>query len=141
MKRYKVIEDVALADIAFEIYGRDVDELFENAAFALFEETADLNKIEENQTKEIFLEADDLEHLLYDFLSELLFLKDSESMIFKTSKVKVEENKFKLHATVRGEPIDHDKHTVHNDIKAITLHMFKVEKTNSGWKAFVVVDI
>lgn len=142
MEKYKVIEDVALADIAYEIYGKNLDELFENAAFALFEETADLDKIEPKTSKKIDLEADDAEHLLYDFLSELLFLKDSESMIFKTVKVHVQkEDKMKLSATVKGEVINHDKHIVHNDIKAITLHMFKVEQTKNGYKAFVVVDI
>ena len=143
MKKYKVLEDVAIADIAFEAYGKNLDELFENTALAIFEETADLNKVENKEKKSIKLNADNVEDLLYDFLSEILFLKDKDSFLFKKSKVKVEEKdkKFSLKAELVGEPIDREKHELRNDIKAITLHMFKVEKTKDGYKAVVVVDV
>jgi len=139
MKKYKVLEDVAIADIAFEIYGKDLNELFENAALAIFEESADLSKVENKEKKSIKLKADNVENLLYDFLSEILFLKDKDSFLFKTSNVKIEKHSLK--AELSGEPIDRNKHELRNDIKAITLHMFKVEKTKYGYKAVVVVDV
>jgi len=143
MKIYKILEDVAIADIAIEAYGKDLDELFENTAFAIFEETADLKKVKEKEKKIIKIKSDKIEDLLYDFLSEILFLKDKDSFLFKNSKVKIEEknNKFNLTAKLTGEPINRKKHELRNDIKAITLHMFKVEKTKSGFKAVVVVDV
>jgi len=139
MKKYKVLENVAIADIAFEIYGKNLNELFENAALAIFEETADLKKVEEKEKKSIKLKADNVEDLLYDFLSEILFLKDKDSFLFKTSNVKIEKHSLK--AELSGEEIDRKKHELRNDIKAITLHMFKVEKTKDGYKATVVVDV
>ena len=139
MKKYKVLEDVAIADIAFEIYGKNLNELFENAALAIFEESADLSKVEDKEKKSIKLKADNVEDLLYDFLSEILFLKDKDSFLFKTSNVKIE--KYSLKAELSGEEIDREKHELRNDIKAITLHMFKVEKTKDGYKAVVVVDV
>jgi len=143
MKKYKILEDVAIADIAFEIYGKNLNELFENAAFAIFEESADLSKVEEKEKKSIKLKADNVEDLLYDFLSEILFLKDTYSFLFKKSKVKINEKdkKYYLNAELFGEPINREKHELRNDIKAITLHMFKVEKTKSGYKALIVVDV
>jgi len=140
MKKYKVLEDVAIADIAFEIYGKNLNELFENAALAIFEESADLSKVEEKEKKSIKLNADNVEDLLYDFLSEILFLKDKDSFLFKKSNVKIDE-KHSLKAELSGEPIDREKHELRNDIKAITLHMFKVEKVKEGYKAMVVVDV
>ena len=91
MKKYKVLEDVAIADIAFEIYGKNLNELFENAALAIFEESADLSKVENKEKKSIKLKADNVEDLLYDFISEILFLKDKDSFLFKTSNVNIEK--------------------------------------------------
>ena len=73
MKKYKILEDVAIADIAFEIYGKDLNELFENAALAIFEETANLKNVDEKENKKIKIKSDKIEDLLYDFLSEILF--------------------------------------------------------------------
>ena len=39
MKKYKILEDVAIADIAIEAYGKNLNQLFENTAFAIFEES------------------------------------------------------------------------------------------------------
>lgn len=143
MKKYKVLEDVAIADIAFEAYGKDLNELFENSAFAIFEESAGLDNIEEKEKKEIKLESEKVEDLFYDFLSEILFLKDTHSILFKKSIVKINEKnkKYYLNSELFGEKIDREKHELKNDIKAITLHMFKVEKTDEGYKALFVVDV
>ncbi|MBI2135249.1 archease [Candidatus Woesearchaeota archaeon] len=143
MKKYKILEDVAIADIAIEAYGKNLDELFENSAYAIFEESADIKKISEKEKKTIKLSAKNAEDLLFDFLSEILFLKDTYSMIFKSSKIKIvkKNSNYSLHAELSGEKINTEKHELRNDIKAITLHMFKVEKTKAGYKALVVVDV
>jgi|TARA_B100001964_G_scaffold242488_1_gene317506 SHS2 domain-containing protein len=143
MKKYKILEDVAIADIAFEIYGKNLNELFENAALAIFEESADLKNVKEKEKKTIKIDSDKIEDLLFDFLSEILFLKDTFSILFKKSNVKIteKEEKFYLDAKLSGEKINREKHELKNDIKAVTLHMFKVEKTKKGYKALVVVDV
>ena len=143
MKKFKILEDIAIADIAIEAYGKTLDELFEHTALAIFEESADLKNISEKEKKTIKINSDKIEDLLYDFLSEILFLKDTYSIIFKKSKVKITKKgkKHYLHAKLSGEKIDRNKHELRNDIKAITLHMFKVEKTKDGFKAVVVVDV
>jgi|TARA_Y100000031_G_C8189991_1_gene370916 SHS2 domain-containing protein len=143
MKKYKILEDVAIADIAIEAHGKDLNELFENNALAIFEETANLKKINEKEKKIIKLTAKNEEDLLFDFLSEILFLKDTYSIIFKKSIIKINQKnkKFSLEAELTGEKIDREKHELRNDIKAITLHMFKVEKTKDGYKSLVVVDV
>ena len=143
MKKYKVLEDVAIADIAFESQGKNLNKLFENSAFAIFEESADLDKVNVKDKYTVKLTAKNIEDLLYDFLSEILFLKDTHSFLFKKSKVKIEKkvNNYNLKAQLSGEPIDRKKHELRNDIKAITLHMFKIEKTKDGYKAVFVVDV
>jgi len=140
--KYRFLEDVAIADIAFEAYGNDLNELFENSALAIFELSADLKTVNSSEKIEIELENEKIDNLLYDFLSEILFLKDSKYMIFKKVKVEIKENKtYQLKATLEGEGINPEKQNLENDIKAITMHMFEVKKEKGKWKATVVVDI
>ena len=141
-KKYKFLENVAIADIAYEAYGKDLNELFENAAFAIFELSANLKTVEAKEKIEFELENEKIDNLLYDFLSEILFLKDSKYMVFKKVKVIIKENKkFHLKAVLEGDTINPAKQKLENDIKAVTMHMFEVKKINSGYKATVVVDI
>ena len=92
-KRYIFLEDIAIADIAYEAYGKDLNELFENAAFAIFELSANLETVDTKKKIEFELDNDKIDNLLYDFLSEILFLKDSNYMVFKKVKVDIDENK------------------------------------------------
>lgn len=145
MVRYKFLEDIAIADIAYEAYGRDLNELFENSALAIFELSADVKTIEPKKKLKVKLENKKLDNLLYDFLSEILFLKDSKYIVFKNVKVKINEDKknkkFKLKSTLEGDTINSEKQHLENDIKAITMHMFELNKIKNGYKARVVVDI
>jgi SHS2 domain-containing protein len=141
-KKYKFLEKVAIADIAYEAYGKNLNELFENAAFAIFELSANLKTVDAKKKLEVKLENEKIENLLYDFLSEILFLKDSKYMVFKKVKVSIDENKkYQLKAVLEGDTINPQKQQLENDIKAVTMHMFKIEKEKNNWKATVVVDI
>ena len=141
-KKYIFLEDVAIADIAYEAYGENLNELFENAAFAIFEISANLKTIDAKEKIEFELENEKIDNLLYDFLSEILFLKDSKYMVFKKVNVSIEEGKtYKLKALLEGDTINPQKQQLENDIKAVTMHMFEVKKEKDGYKATVVVDI
>ena len=140
--KYKFLENVAIADIAYEAYGKDLNELFENSAMAIFELSANLKTVDAKEKIEFSLENEKIENLLYDFLSEILFLKDSKYMVFKKIKVLIKQNKkYQLKAILEGDTINPKKQQLENDIKAVTMHMFKIEKTKSGYKATIVVDI
>lgn len=145
MKKYVFLEDIAIADIAYEAYGKDLNELFENSALAIFELSAEIKTIEPKKKLKIKLENKKLDNLLYDFLSEILFLKDSKYMVFRNVKVKINENnktkKIKLKSILEGDTINSEKQHLENDIKAVTMHMFELKKTNNGYKARIVVDI
>ncbi len=141
-KKYRFLEDVAIADIAFEAYGKNLSELFENAALVIFELSADLNTVDAKKKLEFALENEKIDNLLYDFLSEILFLKDSKYMVFKKAGVSITEDKeYKLEAVLEGDAINPQKQKLENDIKAVTMHMFEVKKVKDNWKATVVVDI
>ena len=140
---FRFLEDVAIADIAFEAYGKNYNELFENAANAIFELTVDLKTLKPKIKKGVKLENGKIDLLLYDFLSEILYIKDADGLIFCRCKIDIKEKngKYILDAAFEGDKINQKTQTLENDIKAITMHMFKVEKAKNGVKAVVVVDI
>lgn len=140
---HKFIEDFATADIAFEASGKDLNELFKSAAEALFEILSNVKKVNKSISKKIGLKNKVIENLLYDFLSEILYIKDLDFMIFSNCDIKITESKsgYELDAIIYGEKINPKKHELHSDAKAITLHQFSIDKTKNGYKAFVIVDI
>jgi len=140
--KYRFLEDVALADIAYEAFGKDLNETFENAALAIFELSAELKTVEAKKKIDFEIENETLDNLLYDFLSEILFLKDSEYMVFRKVKVQIKEGKpNKLKAVLEGDIINPEKQHLENDIKAVTKHLFELKKEKNRWKATIVVDI
>ncbi len=139
---YRYLEDIATADAASEVEGKTLEELFRDAAIATFEVMADTGTVKPEVTREIELENEDVDNLLFDWLSELVYLKDAESLIFSRFDVNIRKNDvYKLKATVSGEPINQRKHSLRSDVKAVTYHMFEVKKTGENWTARVVLDI
>src|SRR3989344_7596384 len=142
MEKYRFLEDIALADIAYEAYGSSWNELFENCALAIFELSANIETINPKQKIEVNIDSDRIDILLYDFLSEILFLKDSKYVVFRNVKVAItEKGRFFLHAIFEGDSINSGTQELENDIKAITMHMFEVVKEGKIYRARVVVDI
>ncbi|MBI4163297.1 MAG: archease, partial [Candidatus Aenigmarchaeota archaeon] len=116
------------ADVLFEAEGKDLSELFEAAGLATEETQVDLKGIKQKIRKEIKLEKESVEMLLFDFLQELIFLKDAKLLLFSKIKVSVSEGKVnKLNAVLEGERIDPKKHELKVDVKAVTLHRFEVK--------------
>jgi SHS2 domain-containing protein len=141
---YHYLEDVGIADIAFEATGGDLAELFSNAADATTNVMIEnIEAIQARETRQIELSNDKLDLLLFDLLQELIFLKDAERLLLRMREVQIaeEHENYFLKATAEGEPLDTERHHQRADVKAVTLHDFSVERTESGWKARVLLDI
>ena len=140
---FKFLPDVALADIAFEARGASAQEAIAEAGRALLDMLAEPKTVEPKKEYEIELSAKSLDLLLYDFLSEIIYLKDTEVAVFHDLKVEVSgSGPCKLKATLRGEAIDRERHELRNDAKAVTMHLFELtEQADGTWKAVVVIDI
>lgn len=114
-------------------------EAFEGAATALSSIMVDIDKIDPDKSIEIELENEDLEDLLVDWLSELLYLFDVEELVFKDFEVNIDKNR--LTATAKGERFNPEKHGSGTVVKAITYNELKVEKQKDKWIAQCVVDV
>jgi protein archease len=141
---YEYLEEFGTADIAFEALGRDLAELFRDAADATMNVMIDnIEAIQPREARQIELSNDKLDMLLFDLLQELIFLKDAERLLLRIREVLIHEKdeRFFLKATAEGEPLDAERHHQRADVKAVTLHDFSVERTDGGWKARVLLDI
>jgi SHS2 domain-containing protein len=140
---YRFVDNVATADCAVEIESDSLNGLFRDAAYALIETMISRSMIGATQSWRIELDEENLERLLYSWLSELVFIKDSENVLFSEFDVRVKEDGSSCHLTaeVRGEPIELGRHDIGIDVKAVTMHMLKVENSADGWNAFVIFDL
>ena len=141
MGTYRFLEDVAIADVAFRAEAENLEELFGLCAQAAFDVMADTTTIEQKYTEEVELAGENLDELLFDWLAELIYLKDKKSMLFSRFDVEIQKkNGYHLKASIRGEPADQRKHKVRVDVKAVTYHLLEVKKTDDKWTARVILD-
>ncbi|SRR6266567_398760 len=141
---YKYLEEIGTADIAFEATGRDLPELFTAAADATMNVMIDnLDAIEPRETQQIELANEEVDMLLFDFLQELIYFKDAERLLLRVRDVQIDkkDEKYFLRTKAAGERLDAERHHQRADVKAVTLHDFRVEKIDVGWKASAILDI
>ncbi|MDP2983319.1 MAG: archease [Candidatus Latescibacter sp.] len=141
---YRYLEDIAAADAAFEATGETLEDLFTACADALMNVMVEnLESIRSKRSLEVSLDEESLEMLLFGLLEELVYYKDAEQLLLRVKKINVATGAehYKLEAILSGEKINPEKHHLLVDVKAVTLHRFRVVKTDGAWKATVVVDI
>jgi G3E family GTPase/SHS2 domain-containing protein len=141
---YEFLEEMATADIAFRAVGEDLVSLFKSAWDATMNAMIEnLQAISPQETRSFSLENEALDMLLFNFLQELIYYKDSEQLLLRPQQVKIEENAggYHLQAVTAGETLDPDRHEQRVDVKAVTLHQFEVKKTDTGWMAIAILDI
>ncbi|MDE2888473.1 MAG: archease [Gemmatimonadota bacterium] len=141
---YRFIEDIAIADVAFEAWGEDLGGVLRAAAEATLNVmVSDLDSVAPRERRTVKLEAEEPDLLLFDFLQEVIFFKDANRLLLRPANVVVEahESVFKVSADLVGEELDMKRHDLIVDVKAVTLHRFVVERVNGRWRAFVVLDI
>ena len=136
MQKYEFIEHTA--DVTFKAYGRDLNELFENAAEALEDTMVLLDEVAPGETLTIEMSSDSYENLLYDWLSELLITFEVERFAVKKCFVKI--GGLSLTAACLGERVDLNRHRVNAEVKAVTYHNLAVKK-NDLYHAEVTLDV
>lgn len=153
---YDLDAGFAGGDVGFTARGSTLDELFVSAWTAALNsmiERIDLVRAENRTVIELESSAADM--LLFDFLQELIYLKDAEQRFYRVKEISIRERSgqaagsgsggtiggYRLRAKLYGEPIDPARHRVSVDVKAVTLFNFQVRKTDKGWEATVVLDV
>lgn len=146
MEPFEYLEHTA--DVKFRARGRSLEETFENAALAMLGAMIDPATVKAEETWSIEIESESLEGLLYEWLSEILYLFDVELAVFSRFDVKLEEDEggWRLSGQIGGERVDPKRHFFETEVKAVTLHQFEIRKVVSDgeeeiWTAQVVLDV
>ncbi|MBP2144069.1 SHS2 domain-containing protein [Methanococcus voltae] len=165
MSGYEYFE--TMADIGITSYGETIEKAFENAGRGLFNIMVDIDKIDnKNALGKFQIASDDLLSLLYDYLTELLILHDSEFLLLSNFKINIESiveeqddesdniqnmdnkdssEKFKEYYTLDcyyfGEEYDNSKHEAKEEVKAITYHKMNISNNEGEFKINFIVDL
>jgi SHS2 domain-containing protein len=141
---FRYLPDVATADVAFEAWADSLEELFRSAADALMNTMVDdLGAIAAREIRTLEAEDSQTDMLLLQLLQEIIFFKDAERLLLRVHAVEIlpRAGGQRMRAEMRGEEIDTARHNLAVDVKAVTLHRFRVERTARGWEATVILDI
>ena len=132
-----------IGDIGVGLSGRSLDELFASAAMAFSDTVTSLAGVEPRRPEELDVAAPELDLLMVDFLSELLYRFDTRGWLTRDAQVEIREQDggWELQGTLIGERHDPARHPVKILIKAVTYHGLQVEQRDGVWGARVVFDI
>lgn len=142
-KKFKFLEHTA--DVKIKAWGDTCKEAFEQAALALQATISpEIDRIALKTKKKIEVTAEDQEALLFDFLSEFLYIFDVEKLIFgeiRVNTLEKHDDNLSLKATLKGEKFDPEKHEIGTEVKAITYSYMKIEEKKDITEIEVVLDI
>jgi len=131
------------ADIGLEVSAPSIETLFSTAAIALFdlllEARATLSE-SRFSNRHISIDADNPPELLVRWLAELLYLHETEHLIFRKLQVTT-LSRARLAGMVSFEPFNPAHHRVKREIKGITYHQLTLEKQPAGWRTRLVLDV
>lgn len=133
------------ADVQVRSWGSSLEEAFSQTAYSLMATiTPNLKKITPKVERILTIEAEDKEALLFDFLSEFLYIFDVDELVFNqiyVRSIKKFKDNYKLHATLKGEKFDLDKHEIGIEVKAITYSFLNIEEKHESIVIDIVFDV
>lgn len=93
--------------------------------------------------REIEARSDAQDLLLFEFLGRLIYFKDAEQLLLRVTNVRIDwaDGAWTCRAEGRGERLDPARHAQGVDVKAVTLHGFRLERTDRGWRVHWILDI
>ena len=127
-------------DLGILVYGPDLPTLFAHAAWAMFDVISDATTITPRQERSVHVTGMDLPDLLVRWLSELLYLYDTQRFLCCACTFSILEPTA-LTAVAQGEPLDSARHPIDTEIKAVTYHQIAVEYTGQRWQARIIFDL
>mgnify|MGYP001086397226 CR=1 FL=1 len=139
-----MLEGLTRADLAFRAEEAELEELFRTAWRATLRVMLpDPSTLRPEVERSIRLSNAALDLLLFDFLNELLYIKDAEGLLLDLGRLRVggAAGGYLLEAEACGQAADPARHELGADVKAVTLHRLAVERTPRGWQATVVLDV
>jgi SHS2 domain-containing protein len=141
---FRFLDDIAIADLAFEAGGDSLQDVFQGATDAVIHAMADPQTVGTAWQQAIEREEKDPASLLFDWLSDLVYWKDAAGVVFHRSDVRLGQRNdgiWTLHGAVYGERVKTTKQELRADIKGVTKHLYRLARKAEGWTVRVVLDV
>ncbi len=140
---FQFLEDVALADLAFDAEGDSVREVFDAASNAVMAAMADPTTVGATWERRVEHVEADLAELLFDWLSDFVYWKDAAGVVFSRAVISVTQagDQWTLAGTLIGEPVNQATQVLRNDVKGVTKHLYRLHHDNGRWRVRVVLDV
>jgi SHS2 domain-containing protein len=136
--QYELIDHTA--DFGIRVFGKSLESLYENAAYALFDLITDVRRLDRNNTLHLTIEGEDRADLMVNWLRELFYLWNGNEMLVSEASVHmVSETIFQ--AEISYDLYEKNRHEIRNEIKAVTYHKIGVKKEADGWTGEVIFDV
>ena len=136
--KYRLIDHTA--DFGIHVFGSDLKDLFSNAAFAMFDLITDIKSLKGTDASGLNIKGDDLPDLMVNWLRELLYIwNGKEKLIESVDIIYITENE--LTAKIKFDSFDLVKHSIKNEIKAVTYHQIQVNQVTDGWESKIIFDV
>ena len=126
---YRFIDHTA--DIGVHSRGTSLEGSFQHLGRGMTDVmSTNIKTVEQKLSRTILVSAGSLEELVVSYLSELLFLFDTEQLLFSSFKITITkaEEGYELKALLKGENFDPEKHPYPVEIKAVTEHMLTMKE-------------
>jgi SHS2 domain-containing protein len=127
-------------DVGIEITGRCLEEFFHNAALGLFSLMHRRADVRGDVRREVRIEADSLDEVLVDWLSEIITLSASHNEIYGDARISNASECY-VDAVLMGSKLDPAKHDLRFEVKAATYHGLRVERSPEGYTGRVIFDL
>lgn len=131
---YRILEHTA--DLKIQAQGKNLSEVFADVLKGMFEscqpefyESSSLIK------RQVQVKAENLESLLVNFLSEVVYLSDTNKEAYFSTDLTIKDNELK--GEIQGKKVK----SFQTEIKAVTWHGLEIKKIGDQWQAIVLFDV
>ncbi len=130
------------ADLRFRIRAPTLEGLFAEAARALMETMYGDTGGPVTGTRTVEVSAADREALLHDFLSEVLYLAETENLVFSDADTAIADGPpMSVRATLRAAPFDRVRHAGGTEVKGIAYFDLSIVEADGGYRLEIVFDV
>ena len=127
------------ADIKIRVRAPTLEALFSETFNALMQGMYGTERSGGIIEKEIKVESPDNESLLLDFLSEVLFVSEVESLVFFNASISIHGSQ--LTAELSGEPFDPIRHSGGSEVKGISYSGLSIIHDANGYMLDIIFDV
>lgn len=127
------------ADVGIEATGATLGETFaalaDGMAAAMCDDVPDVG-----DRFDVRVVAEGREALLFDYLDELIYERDVRNVLPVDNEATVDGRgeEWILEGSALGVPLEE---VVAREVKAVTYSEMRIEETDDGWRAYVVLDV